>query len=154
VDLQESPHRNSAGFGFLSEYAKHHTPRGRLAASYNWVISLTVVNELRGGYGIVNRNVTDGVTSQQAANILGLTNGPRALPGTQLPGNIAPALLITGFMQYQAQSNDLNPHESTYQVVDSLTWTKGNTRSKFGADFRYLDSLNTEVINDYRMGQY
>ena len=57
-------------------------------------------------------------------------------------------------MGYQAQSNDLNPHEGTYEVTDSLTWTKGKHTYKFGADYRYLSSLNTQVFNDYRMGQY
>jgi hypothetical protein len=125
-----------------------------LAAAYNWIVSPNVVNELRGGYSIVNRNATDGVTSQQAATTLGLTSGAGALPGALPPGFDAPTLLITGFMQYQAQSNDLNPHESTYQLVDSLTWTKQKHTFKFGADFRYLDSLNTQVFNDFRMGQY
>ena len=57
-------------------------------------------------------------------------------------------------MGYQAQSNDTNPHEGTYQVSDSLTWTKGKHTYKFGGDFRYLSSLQTYVFNDYTMGQY
>jgi hypothetical protein len=125
-----------------------------LATSYNWVISPTLVNELRGGFSVVSRNVTDSVTSQQAASILGLTNGSGALPGTLPPGFDAPTITLTGFMGYQAQSNDLNPHEGTYQAVDSLTWTKGKHTFKFGADYRYLSSLNTQVFNDYRMGDY
>ena len=52
-------------------------------------------------------------------------------------------------MGFQAQSNDLNPHEGTYEVTDSLTWTKGKHTYKFGGDFRYLSSLNTQVFNDY-----
>ena len=57
-------------------------------------------------------------------------------------------------MGYQAQSNDLNPHEGTYQAVDSVTWTKGKHTFKFGGDWRYLSSLNTQVFNNYRMGDY
>ncbi|HTC36202.1 MAG TPA: TonB-dependent receptor [Bryobacteraceae bacterium] len=125
-----------------------------LATSYNWVISPTLVNELRGGFSIISRNVTGGLTSQQSATALGLTTGPGALPGTLPPGYDAPTVVISGFMGYQAQSNDLNPHEGTYEVTDSLTWTKGKHTYKFGADYRYLSSLNTQVFNDYRMGQY
>ncbi|HME09903.1 MAG TPA: TonB-dependent receptor [Bryobacteraceae bacterium] len=125
-----------------------------LATSYNWVITPSIVNELRGGFSVVSRNVTDGVTSQQAANVLGLTTGPGALPGTLPPGYDAPAISIAGFMGYQAQSNDLNPHEGTYQAVDSVTWTKGKHTFKFGGDWRYLSSLNTQVFNNYRMGAY
>ncbi len=125
-----------------------------LATSYNWVVTPSVVNELRGGFSVVSRNVTDGLTSQQTANILGLTSGPGALPGPLPPGYDAPTIFITGFMGYQAQSNDLNPHEGTYQAVDSVTWTKGKHTFKFGGDYRYLSSLNTQVFNDYRMGDY
>jgi Carboxypeptidase regulatory-like domain/TonB dependent receptor len=125
-----------------------------LATSYNWVISPTLVNELRGGFSVVRRNFTDSVTSQQAANALGLTSGPGALPGPIPPGYDAPTISIAGFMGYQAQSNDINPQEGTYEVTDSLTWTKGKHTIKSGLDYRYLASLNTEVFNDYRMGYY
>ncbi|HTW64507.1 MAG TPA: TonB-dependent receptor [Bryobacteraceae bacterium] len=125
-----------------------------LATAYNWVISPSLVNELRGGFSVVRRNATDSVTSQQAADALGLTSGPGALPGPIPPGYDAPTVILAGYMGYQAQSNDLNPQEGTYQVTDSLTWTKTKHTFKFGIDYRYLASLNTEVFNDYRMGQY
>jgi Carboxypeptidase regulatory-like domain len=125
-----------------------------LAASYNWVISPSIVNELRGGFSVSHTNVTDAVTSQQAADYLGLTSGPGALPGPVPPGYVAPTVAITGFMGYQAQSNDINPHQGTYELTDNLTWTKGKHTFKFGADYRYLESLNTEVFNNYRMGNY
>jgi hypothetical protein len=124
------------------------------ATAYNWVISPTLVNELRGGFSVVRRNATDSVTSQQAANVLGLTSGPGALPGPIPPGYDAPTIALTGFMGYQAQSNDINPQEGTYEATDSLTWTKGKHTIKAGLDYRYLASLNTEVFNDYRMGYY
>ena len=125
-----------------------------LATSYNWVITPSLVNELRGGFSVVSRNVTDGLTTQQAASALGLTVGPGGLPGPLPPGYDAPQISITGFMGYQALSNDLNPHEGTYQAVDSITWTKGKHTFKFGADYRYLSSLNTQVFNNYRLGDY
>jgi hypothetical protein len=125
-----------------------------LATSYNWVISPSLVNELRGGFSVISRNVTGGLTSAQSAATLGLTSGPGALPGPLPPGYDTPTIILAGFMGFQAQSNDLNPHEGTYEVADSLTWTKGKHTYKFGGDFRYLSSLNTQVFNDYRMGQY
>ena len=125
-----------------------------LATSYNWVISPTLVNELRGGFSVISRNTTGGLTSQQSAAALGLTSGTGALPGPLPPGYDTPTIILAGFMGFQAQSNDLNPHEGTYEVTDSLTWTKGKHTYKFGGDFRYLSSLNTQVFNDYRMGQY
>jgi Carboxypeptidase regulatory-like domain len=125
-----------------------------LAASYNWVITPSVVNELRGGFSVSHTNVTDAVTSQQAASYLGLTSGPGALPGPIPPGFVAPTIAINGFMGYIAQSNDINPHQGTFELTDNLTWTKGKHTFKYGADFRYLESLNTEVFNNFRMGQY
>jgi hypothetical protein len=121
-----------------------------LAASYNWIVSPSIVNELRGGYSLVHRDVSYGITAQQAANTLGLTN----LPGGVPPGDDIPTLSITGFMGIQGQANDTNPHEGTYQLTDTLTWTKQKHTLKFGGDFRYLSTLFTQVFNNYRMGDY
>jgi hypothetical protein len=121
-----------------------------LAASYNWIVSPSMVNELRGGFSLVHRDVTYGITAQQAANTLGLTNLPGGIP----PGDDIPTLTITGFMGIQGQANDTNPHEGTYQLTDTFTWTKQKHTLKFGGDFRYLSSLFTQVFNNYRMGNY
>ena len=120
-----------------------------LAASYNWIVSPTMVNELRGGYSLVHRDVSFGITAAQAASTLGLTN----LPGIP-PGDDIPTLAITGFMGVVSQANDTNPHEGTYQLTDTFTWTKQKHTLKFGGDFRYLSSLFTQVFNNYRMGDY
>ena len=91
-----------------------------LATSYNWVISPSLVNELRGGFSVVSRNVTGGLTAQQSANALGLTVGPGALPGPFPPGYDTPTLIHRGVHgNSRAQSNDLNPHEGTYQFTDA-----------------------------------
>jgi hypothetical protein len=57
-------------------------------------------------------------------------------------------------MGIQGQQNDLNPQQGTYEATDNLTWTKGKHTFKFGADWRYLASLNTQVFNNYRLGDY
>ena len=124
------------------------------ATSYNWVISPTLVNELRGGFSLVHRNVTYGLTAQQAASFLGLTVGPGALPGTLPPGEDLPTLSIAGFMGVQGQQNDLHPAEGTYQGLDNFTWTKQKHTFKFGVDWRHYTSLNTLAFNNYRMGDY
>jgi hypothetical protein len=124
------------------------------ATSYNWVISPALVNELRGGFSVVHRNVTFGITAQEAANTLGLTVGPGALPQAILPGDNVPTLAIAGFMGIVGPQNDLNPHEGTYEASDSLTWTKGKHTFKFGFDWRFLSTLDTVVFNNYRLGSY
>ena len=69
-----------------------------MTAAYNWVISPAVVNELRGGFTVVRRGFSTGYTGQEAANILGLTVGPGALPGAIPSFDDTPALSIAGYM--------------------------------------------------------
>ena len=56
-----------------------------MTAAYNWIVSPTVVNELRGGFTAVRRGYSTGFTSQQAADILGLTVAPALFPARFLP---------------------------------------------------------------------
>jgi hypothetical protein len=124
-----------------------------LAFSYNFVISPSLVNEFRAGFSVAHRNASFSPTAQQAASFLGLTSGPGAL--IQAPsGDNIPTLAITGFMGIQGQQNDLYPHEGTYQVADSFTWTKGKHTFKFGVDVRYLEAYMSLVNSNYTMGAY
>ena len=54
------------------------------ATSYNWVISPSLVNELRGGFSVVRRNTTGGLTAQQAADALGLRLGRGSARGASV----------------------------------------------------------------------
>jgi hypothetical protein len=123
-----------------------------LTVAYNWIISPSVVNELRGGFSAVHRNVTFGVTSQQAASELGLTSPP--LPGPLPSGYDIPTVNIAGFIGIHNPSAYLHPNENTYQVLDTLTWTRGKHTLKFGVDFRYMNALFTQVFTDYQLGNY
>jgi hypothetical protein len=124
-----------------------------LALSYNWAISPTLVNEFRAGFSLIHRNITSSPTAQQVASYLGLTAGPGALLENPQGDNL-PTLSIYGFMGIQGQQEYLIPHEGTYEGTDSLTWTKGKHTFKFGADYRYLEALNTAVNTNYTMGDY
>ena len=125
-----------------------------MTAAYNWIVSPSVVNELRGGFTVVRRGYSTGYTAQESADILGLTVGPGALPGAIPPGYDTPTISIAGYMGSRPQTADVNPQEGTYQVLDSVTWTKSKHTFKFGGDWRYLSSLNTQVFSDYRLGSY
>lgn len=125
-----------------------------LTAAWNWIVSPTKVNELRAGFTAIHRGFTTGYTSQQAASILGLTSGPGALPGPFPPGDDTPTISISGYVGSRPQTADINTREGTWQALDTLTWTKGQHTFKFGGDFRYLDSLFTNVFSDYRLGSY
>lgn len=119
-----------------------------LTVADNWVISPTVVNELRVGYSGDHTYQGVGISSPQAASELGLTGLPGPLPiGTNIP-----QITIAGFVGIFGQSQ--NTQEGTEQVLDTLTWTKQKHTFKFGGDFRALHGLYTNVFANQRMGTY
>ena len=120
-----------------------------LTVAYNYTISPSVVNELRTGFS-GNRVATSyGITAAQAASTLDLTN----LPGDIPSGNAVPNFRITGYQSTGGQSSSLSKN-GTFQILDSLTWTKGKHAMKFGADYRYLTGLYTNVFATSRLGSY
>jgi hypothetical protein len=118
--------------------------------AHNWVITPTIVNEMRGGYTKVHRNVTFGVTSQEAADELGLTNLPGPLP----PGYNVPTVTIAGFIGIHSPTSYTTKKEGTSQFLDTLTWTKEKHTMKVGGDIRRLSSLHTQVFSDYQLGNF
>ena len=115
-----------------------------LAAAYNWVISPSLVNELRGGFSIIRRGYGSGITAQQSAEELGLTD----LPGPPPPGYATPSIILNGFTgTYPFNTIDINPREATYQILDSLTWTKSKHTFKVWRGFSLLEqSLHERVL--------
>ncbi len=122
-----------------------------LAVAYNWIISSSVVNELRGGFSRVERSYNFPDNAQTTAQLLGLTSPP--LPNQPAGENI-PAVTIAGFLGIDTATADINPKQSTTQFLDTLSWTKGKHSMKFGGDFRYLTAAFTNVFQDYQMGNY
>jgi hypothetical protein len=122
-----------------------------MAAAYNWVISPSLVNELRGGFSIIRRGYSSALTNQDSVNLLGLTN----LPGPTPPGFGFPSVTLAGFLGAAPQdTRDITPYEYTYQALDTLTWTKAKHTLKFGGDWRYLGAYFTQVFSDYQLGVY
>ena len=119
-------------------------------AAHNWMITPALVNEIRGGFTRIHRDVTFGVTAQESANLLGLTNLPGPLP----PGYDVPTISIAGFVGIHSPTSYLIRKEGTSQVLDTLTYSKGQHTMKFGGDIRKLSSLHTQVFSDYRLGSY
>lgn len=121
-----------------------------MTVAHNWVIKPNLVNEIRGGFTRIHRNISFDVTSEQAADELGLANLPGPLP----PGDVVPTVNIAGFIGIHTPTSYLIKKEGTSQVLDTLTYTKGRHTMKFGGDIRKLSSLHTQVFSDYRMGYY
>jgi len=119
-----------------------------LTVADNWVVSPTIVNELRVGFSGDHTYQGIGVTSQQAANELGLTGLPGPLPA----GTNVPQISIAGFVGIYGQSQNVS--EGNEQVLDTLTWTKQKHTFKFGGDLRFLHGLNTNIFAPQRMGSY
>jgi hypothetical protein len=122
-----------------------------MVAAYNWVISPSLVNELRGGFSLIRRGYSSALTNQDSVNLFGLTN----LPGPTPPGFGFPTVSLAGFLGAAPNdTRDITPFEYTYQGLDTLTWTKAKHTFKFGGDWRYLGAYFTEVFSDYQLGVY
>jgi hypothetical protein len=120
-----------------------------LAVAWNYTISPTVVNELRGGFSNSRMSSTYGVTAQGVANSLGLTNLPSPPPAG---ADIIPQIVIAGFSPLGNQSQNAN--QGTKQLLDTLTWTKGKHTLKFGADYRRLHSTMGAAFFNNLEGNY
>ena len=119
-----------------------------LTVAWNWVVTPSIVNELRTGFSGSHSAVSFGVNASQAATELGLTG----LPGSVPKGEAVPEISIAGFVQVQGQSQ--TNHEGTKQILDTLTWTKGKHTLKFGADYRNLNGFFSNVFANLRLGSY
>ena len=120
-----------------------------ITAAHNYVISPTVINELRGGVSGNHSATTYAITASQAASELGLTNLPGAIPA----GDAVPNFNIVGFQATGGTGSSLSANR-TIQFLDTLTWTKEKHTLKFGADYRYLTGLYTNVFSSRRLGLY
>ncbi len=108
-----------------------------LAGSYNWILRPNLINEFRAGYSI-NNVLQDYPLAKQGAQItqsIGLTGLPKA----PLLGGIPNFSFSDG--SFISTNSTGRPHftgNKTYQLNDSLTWTKGSHTIKGGVDFQKL----------------
>jgi hypothetical protein len=69
-----------------------------LTVGYNWVVTPSVVNELRSGFSRYHVGASSSLTTQQAANELGLTSGSGGLPGPLPGGYVQPTIVLQDFL--------------------------------------------------------
>lgn len=121
-----------------------------LTVAWNYTIKPTVINELRVGFSESRTASTFALTGQAVQNYLGLS----ALPQAVLPANTdeVPSITVAGFVPIFGQSSTGN--QGTKQGLDTLTWIKGEHTMKFGADYRRLHTLLTNVFANLYLGQY
>jgi hypothetical protein len=120
-----------------------------LAVGWNFTISPTVINELRVGYSANHEASTFGISAQESANALGLTNLPNPAPAGE---DLVPNIVIAGFVPTFGFSSIAN--QSTKQVLDTLSWTKGKHTMKFGGDGRLLNAYGTAAFYNILQGGY
>lgn len=119
-----------------------------LTVAHNWVITPTMVNEIRYGWTGSHTSSSNSLPAAQIAQEMNLqTAGP--LP----PGDASPEFKISGFQSVGAGASSIS-ETSTKQVIDNLTLTRGKHTYKFGVDYRYLTALYTNVFATDRMGVY
>ena len=118
-----------------------------VTASHNYVISPTLVNELRLGVTAARVITTDSADAQTLAREIGVS-----LPNPPL-GNATPTFTITGFQPTSSTSSSVS-RSQTKQLIDNFTWTKGSHTYKFGGDIRRLEAYFSNVFAANRMGQY
>ncbi len=122
---------------------------GAMTVAWNYTISPTLVNELRGGFTTSRQASTFGVTAQGVASALGLTGLPQTPPAGV---SIIPQIIIAGFAPIGNQS--ANGNQGTKQILETLTWTKEKHTVKFGADYRRLHTYFNNVFYNNLEGSY
>ena len=116
-------------------------------AAHNYVITPTVVNELRLGVTATKVITSDSADASLLASEIGV---PLPDPAT---GNSTPTFSITGFQATNSTASSVS-RSQTKQLIDDLTWTKGAHTFKFGADISRLSAYFSNVFAGNREGQY
>lgn len=106
-----------------------------LAASYNWVVSSTMVNELRGGLTFANFVDSYPLASQGASLVQSF--GLNGLPPSPKSGGV-PDMLIAGFISTNGVGRPRTIQNHTYDLRDNFTWLMHKHTLKFGFDYAHL----------------
>jgi hypothetical protein len=118
-----------------------------VAAAHNFVISPTLVNELRLGVS------ADRVIFSTVANA-DLLVKQIGIPVPDPPGgNCTQTFSITGFQSTAPTCNQVT-RSQTKQLLDNLTWNRGKHTVKFGGDIRNLEAYFSNNSASGRMGVY
>ena len=116
--------------------------------AHNFIFSPHLLNEFRGGYNAQHTSETQSYSTSTILNQTGLT-----VPQPDLDWSEAPQVLINGFMA-TGGGNPTKQRGQIVQLLDNVTWTKGNHTFKFGADFKRLTDHDDNVFGNYRSGWY
>jgi len=136
-----------AGSALLGAFSTPEIDFG-FTAAHNYIISASIINEARVGYNGNHLATNFNANPSQLVSEIDLTGLP-SLP----PGNAVPNFNIAGFQPTGGTSSS-RTRNGTFQILDNVTWTKGEHTIKVGADYRYLTGHSENVYANYRLGQY
>jgi len=119
-----------------------------LTLAHNYIFSANLMNEFRGGF---NAQHTSETQSYQTTALLNQT--AIMVPQPDLEWSEAPEVAINGFMGTGAGNPGVQRGQ-IIQLLDNLTWAKGNHSFKFGADFKRITDHDDNVYGNYRSGWY
>jgi hypothetical protein len=125
-----------------------------LAASYNYVIRPTIVNELRGGFTIadVTQSYPQAALGGEYETQLQISNLP-PIPSSGGVEDFQVGSYVGGATNSVGRPRDLKQHN--YQIADNLSWTLGSHNLKFGGEFGkisykdYITYTNGDNFGDY-----
>jgi hypothetical protein len=143
-DVTNAP---SSGSILLGPFSQPEIDFG-LVVAHNYVISSTVVNEVRTGFNGNHYSTSFGIIPSQIVSQIGL-NIPQPYPA----GNAAPNFTIAGFQSTGGTASSIGKN-NTFQVLDNITWSKGKHTMKFGGDYRRMTGYYSNVFSSVRLGQY
>jgi len=119
-----------------------------LVVAHNYVISPSVVNEVRTGFNgnhYATKFAADPATYVKEIGV----NIPPPYP----TANAVPNFSIAGFQQTGGTNSSIG-RNNTFQVLDNLTWTKGSHTMKFGGDYRRMTGYYSDVFASDQLGVY
>jgi hypothetical protein len=118
------------------------------SAAHNFIISSSLVNEVRGGFNQTLSSSSNQTSAVQMIQALGLTGIPDPPPGSG-----GPSFSITGFQAASFGSSSVSKG-NTLQFIDNLTWIRNRHTFKFGGDYRYMTALFNNVFASSRAGSF
>jgi hypothetical protein len=140
---------NTAGSPSLGPFSQPEQDSG-MTVAYNYVIKPTLINELRAGFNGYHAETTFNISTSGILSQLGLVI-PAGVTLDSIPA--VPNFQVTGF-QATGGANPSLQRSNIFQILDNITWTKGNHTFKFGGDFRRMTDHDDNVFGNQRSGQY
>ena len=119
-----------------------------LVVAHNYVISPTIVNEVRTGFNGNHYATFFNDNPAQLVSEIGV-NIPPPYPNA----NTMPNFNIQGFNQTGGTNSSIG-RNNTFQLIDGLTWSKHQHTIKFGGDFRYMTGFYSNVFANDQLGVY